>query len=200
MTEPPARSTGNLANPASHDISPTQNRVADAVQGIRAGALESLRQGIELLSSISTEQFTHPCPHAFNATIGQHYRHCLDHFDMFFRQFGSGEINYDLRERHLDLEACPAADLRQSRHFESMISQLDELSFSKPIRLSAGVGNETINLCSTTLARELYYVTAHTIHHFALIAVIGSYLKLCLPRNFGVAPSTVAYLATHTKA
>jgi hypothetical protein len=45
----------------------------------------------------------------------------------------------------------------------------------------------------TTLKRELRFLVSHTIHHYALIAVI---LKLqgfdCGP-DFGVAPSTIEY-------
>jgi uncharacterized damage-inducible protein DinB len=174
--------------------------LVDPVIGIRSGALESLRQGREMLETISPEQYSAPCPQAFDATIGQHYRHCLDHFELFISQMPSKEINYDLRDRQARIETSPNAALEKTRQFERVVSELDEKTLNQTIRLSAGVGDRIIGLCHSTVARELYYVTAHAIHHYALIAVIGNHLELSMPRNFGIAPSTVAYLAARTRA
>lgn len=172
----------------------------NSIDGIRHGALEVLRQGKELLENITESQYTSPCSFAFNATIGQHFRHCLDHFDTFLTQIGAGILNYDLRKRQPILENSPQEALRLTKEFENKILEMDQSFLTQKAILNTGVGNEELGLCETTIARELYYVTAHAIHHFALIAVIGNHLNLMMPHNFGVAPSTVAYLATKTNA
>lgn len=183
--------------------SPTEasrGRSAPDASGVLHGACESLRQGRELLEKMDANQYGRSCPQAFDATIGQHFRHCLDHFDMFLRQIDLGEINYDLRERQPGLETSPIQALDKIRVIEKSIGALSESRLSCTVNLLAGVGENTVYLCETTVARELYYVTAHAIHHYALIAVIANHLELELPVNFGVAPSTVAYLATRTRA
>ena len=62
-------------------------------------AVESLRQGELLLSAISDEHYRCKLPVAFNASIGGHYRHCLDHFRILLDAVNSSEVNYDHRER-----------------------------------------------------------------------------------------------------
>lgn len=197
MTDNRARSQQEPTNRSVPHVSSLSDQSLD---GIRNGALESLRQGRELLSSINNEVYTAVCPFAFNATIGQHYRHCLDHLDTLFAQISNGAVNYDLRLRNPNLEVDIESAMRLTEKFESIIRDLDNGHLSKKIYLNAGVDEEELALCETTIARELYYVTAHAIHHYALIGVIGCHFNLNLPENFGVAPSTVAYLATKTKA
>ena len=53
-----------------------QNENRELLQSV----IETLRQGETLLAEISDTAYTHKVPVAFNASIGGHYRHCLDHF------------------------------------------------------------------------------------------------------------------------
>ena len=41
--------------------------------------IETLRQGERLLAEVSDETYTRKVRVAFDASIGGHYRHCLDH-------------------------------------------------------------------------------------------------------------------------
>jgi hypothetical protein len=52
----------------------------------------------------------------------------------------------------------------------------------------------------STVGRELMYAVAHTIHHYALIAVMCGMLEVPVPQGFGVAPSTLKYHAEQPKA
>ncbi len=166
---------------------------SQSLSGVRRGALDALRQGRELLSILDNEKYTSECAHAFNATIGQHYRHCLDHFDTFLTQVSEGVVNYDLRLRKADIEENIHVALELTKEFEMAIEEMKILDPDKKIFLNAGTGHEELTLCESTIARELYYVTAHATHHYALIAVIGCHFGIELPKNFGIAPSTVAY-------
>ena len=42
--------------------------------------IEVLIQGETLLAEIENDDYIRKLPGAFNASIGGHYRHCLDHF------------------------------------------------------------------------------------------------------------------------
>jgi hypothetical protein len=44
----------------------------------------------------------------------------------------------------------------------------------------------------STLARELRALASHTIHHYALVAVVLRLRGVAVPAHFGVAPSTWA--------
>ena len=43
-------------------------------------------------------------PEPYSASIGQHYRHVLDHFLCLESGIAAGEIDYDNRERNPQLE------------------------------------------------------------------------------------------------
>jgi hypothetical protein len=54
----------------------------------------------------------------------------------------------------------------------------------------------------TTVARELFYMLEHTVHHMAIIkmAVVNENLNIDIPENFGVANSTIQYQkSVHSK-
>src|SRR5436853_210187 len=61
--------------------------------------IDTLQQGEALLTAISDETYTRKVPIAFNASIGGHYRHCVDHFRSLLDSATAGDVNYDHRER-----------------------------------------------------------------------------------------------------
>ena len=77
--------------------------------------IETLRQGETLLTEISDEAYTRKVPVAFNASIGGHYRHCLDHFRSLLDAAAAGDLNYDHRERGTLVETDRFAALNATR-------------------------------------------------------------------------------------
>ena len=51
----------------------------------------------------------------------------------------------------------------------------------------------------STVGREIMYVVAHAVHHYALIGIMGGLMGLKMPAGFGVAPSTAKYHADLSK-
>ena len=51
----------------------------------------------------------------------------------------------------------------------------------------------------STVERELQFLRFHTVHHFAIIAMILKIQGIETPKDFGFAPSTLAYLSAHGK-
>ena len=68
-------------------------------QELIQSVLETLDQGEALLTQLSNQDYTRQVPVAFNASIGGHYRHCLDHFRSLLDSATDGDLNYDHRER-----------------------------------------------------------------------------------------------------
>ena len=52
----------------------------------------------------------------------------------------------------------------------------------------------------TSLARELEFLVSHTVHHYALVAVLAHAHGVIMPADFGMAPSTLKYRQTLSAA
>jgi uncharacterized damage-inducible protein DinB len=158
-------------------------------------AVSILDQGVELLRHISTESYTARLPVAFNASIGGHYRHCLDHFASVIRALDDGMIDYDHRERDRRIEVDTAYALSLTRDLAEELRELAPSALRRFVQARCEIsyedGDSPVSVSS--LGRELVYAIAHTIHHFALIAVMARLLGIQLPETFGVAPSTIAH-------
>src|SRR5277367_3575214 len=87
--------------------------------------IETLRQGEMLLAEISDESYTRKVAVAFNASIGGHYRHCLDHFNTLLEAAAAGDLNYDHRERGTLVENDRFAALNATREVRAGYEKLD---------------------------------------------------------------------------
>lgn len=61
--------------------------------------IETLSQGEALLGELDDAIYARRLPAAFNASIGGHYRHCLDHFRSVLDATAGADLNYDQRAR-----------------------------------------------------------------------------------------------------
>jgi hypothetical protein len=160
-----------------------------------AAAVESLRQGEILLGAISDEQYRCKLPAAFNASIGGHYRHCLDHFRLLLDAVNSPEVNYDHRERGTLVEYDRFAALNATRGLIEAYEQLAASVVTQPINVVCQTGyyTQASQTSPSSIGREIMYSVAHAVHHYALIGVMGGVMGLALPPGFGVAPSTLKH-------
>jgi hypothetical protein len=158
-------------------------------------AMETLQQGETLLQELTDEQYTHRLPVAYNACIGGHYRHCLDHFRTLIE--ASYEVNYDHRERNTLIENDRFAALNATRELRAGLEQLDEALMDRVLTVTcktsyAAQGSQT---AGSTMSREIMYAVAHAVHHYALIGIMGGLMGIPMPTGFGVAPSTLKHQA-----
>lgn len=177
----------------SNDRETDARRIVDA-------AIAILTQGEDLLLALSAENYTRRVPLAFNACIGGHYRHCLDHFTSLLRGLDADGVDYDHRGRDARIESQPGFALALTRQMRSQLATLPPDALHAPVKARCEVsythGDSPVT--GSTLGRELVYCIAHAIHHYALIAIMARLLGAKLPEHFGVAPSTVAHLAKQT--
>lgn len=172
------------------------NATKAAGELIRA-TLEILTQGEHLLGQISDSDYAGKLPIAFNASIGGHYRHCLDHFRSVQQAAAAGDLNYDQRERGTPVETDRFAALHATRGLIGAYQALDPSLLSRPLAVTcktsyATSGSQT---AASTVGRELMYAVAHAVHHYALIGMMAGVQGVPLPAGFGVAPSTLKYQA-----
>jgi len=154
-----------------------------------------LEQGIDLLAGLTNELYVRTRPPAFGSAVGPHMRHNLDHYVCFLNGWRAGEVDYDSRERDRQVETdrdyCGA-------QIQTIIQGLREVSDEdgeRRIRVKMDEGGPAPELqwSHTTVKRELQFLVSHTVHHYALIAVLLKLEGKALPAGFGVAPSTLRY-------
>jgi hypothetical protein len=157
--------------------------------------LETLAQGESLLSDLTDEEYTHKLPVAFNASIGGHYRHCLDHFRSLLDAARDGDLNYDHRERGTLVESDRFAALNATRELRTGYEQLDSIFLMRPINVTCKTSYATngSQVSPSTVGREIMYSVAHAVHHYALIGFMAGVMDLAMPPGFGIAPSTIKH-------
>ena len=163
--------------------------------------IETLSQGETLLAGISNQLYTRSVPVAFGASIGGHYRHCLDHFRTLLDAARAGDLNYDQRERGTLVETDRFAALNATLALRAGYERLDPVFLARPLAVTCKTSYSTSGsqTSPSTIGREVMYAVAHAVHHYALIGVMGGILGQKLPPGFGVAPSTLEHLAKAEK-
>lgn len=192
----PAQSTDCSASSESDSAAKAPVPQLDDARRILAGADAVLAQGAELLSGMSAEAYARKLTVAHNASIGGHFRHCLDHFSSLLTGLDSSYIDYDHRKRDPRVETDPVFALELARQIRASLAALvpDRLDTSVTARCEVSYAHGQSPETRSTLGREIGYSIAHAIHHYALIAVMARVMDVPLPAHFGIAPSTVVHL------
>jgi hypothetical protein len=172
-------------------MKPNSPEAQELIQSV----LETLMQGASLLEQVSDEDYTRKLPVAFNASIGGHYRHCLDHFRYLIDAAMDGDLNYDHRERGTLIESDRFAALNATRQLREGYQSLDLIFLGRPLNVTCKTSYTTSSsqASPSTVGREIMYSVAHAVHHYALIGFMAGVMGLSMPPGFGVAPSTLKY-------
>lgn len=150
-----------------------------------------IRQGISLLAAIGEARYTPRIPLCYNASIGGHLRHIIEHYQSFLRGLAEGEIDYENRPRDAMIENNPAY---ASEIMAVIVDQLQELGCVLPNRGLQLCAETTPGIATeTSVLRELEFLLSHTIHHYALVAVMARLQGYEPEPSFGIAPSTLKF-------
>jgi uncharacterized damage-inducible protein DinB len=157
-----------------------------------AGCLLVCMQCESVARTLSDEQYTARL--GGKASIGEHLRHCLEHFSQWLEGVDSGIIDYDSRQRNVLLEQSRSVFLCTSRDIANRLATFDERDMKRAIvvRMFFTPDMEPVEVGST-LGRELGFLSTHSVHHLAIIKMIAHSLGASLPDEVGVGHSTIAY-------
>lgn len=146
-----------------------------------------LHQALRLLSEMDSATYTSPCVEVFSSSIGQHVRHCVEHYEEFLAALCDGrELDYDKRPRDLRVETDKTEAMSRLRKIREQFGSLPVIC--QPLRTR----DCEVDLASeSSICREMQFLVSHTVHHFALISVIAGLNGLDTPEDFGIAPSTI---------
>lgn len=139
--------------------------------------------------------------------VGPHLRHIVEHYLALVNALTVGDrcVCYDARNRDLRIQTDPAATLFALKHLTDSFAALaldQNLDLQTPLltRLLAGARGEMELTVETTLGRELFFLSSHTVHHFAPLGQYCRNAGVELGHDFGKAPATMAFEQLHAAA
>ena len=159
--------------------------------------IQFLEQGAQLIRGLGDEAFASSTENPYRGGVGAQFRHCLDFYDCFLAGIGGGAIDYNRRQREPRLETDRQHTLAKMESICQALGQLtpDQAECELRVRAEQASG-ETPRWSDSSAGRELQFLISHTVHHYALVAMLlklqGCDLTADYP-DFGVAPSTLAH-------
>lgn len=155
---------------------------------------QNLKEIKSLLSTLTDKHYQYKSEALMGASIGQHVRHILEFYICLIHGLGTGKINYDSRQRNLELESQikAAGDV-----IDKIVKSLSGLPQDCQVILEGNYSHEegADTRIFSSLYRELVFNMEHCIHHQAMIKVGLKELNLIhlIDTHFGIAPATIRY-------
>ena len=157
--------------------------------------VQILNQGIALLQNLNDAVYTYQGEFD-RGSIGSHFRHTIDFAGNFLNGFKVGKIDYNRRERDINIEQ--KKDFALAR-FKAVVNELNDLPpniANKQVLVHLETDenmNGEASWCISSVLREIEFLQSHTLHHYALIAAKLSGLGIRVDKEFGVSPSTLEF-------
>jgi uncharacterized damage-inducible protein DinB len=136
------------------------------------------------------------------SSVAKHFRHIFNHFEAILSADGNA-VDYETRQRGTEIETQRSAALDKIRNLIVQMEKLSTtasdttpLSIERIIRNADGMIRTT--QYPTSLARELDFVHQHTVHHYAMIALILRQYGVAVAPDFGMSPATLRFNASVT--
>lgn len=152
-----------------------------------------LEQGATLAAGLDADGLAACSELSPDGSVGAHLRHVADFVQVFLRAIEHGTIDYDQRERDPRLEREPRRAAANLRRLAGELARLAVLAPERELRVRSETNLVGPHWQRSSLARELVVLLSHTVHHYALIAVLLRARGSTPPADFGVAPSTLAH-------
>jgi 1-acyl-sn-glycerol-3-phosphate acyltransferase len=166
--------------------------------GIIDTNVELLQQGIDLLRGLDDAAYTEGEPEVQVSGIGAHFRHCIEYYQQFLLGADSGRIDYAARPRDTRVETDRNHAMQCLVNVTEALQALPAGVEGRALEVNVEQGEAALegpdaDWARSDVRREMGFLMSHTVHHYALIALVLR-LKGREPGNtFGVAPSTLAY-------
>ena len=156
-----------------------------------------LNQGLDLLIKLDNASYSQIARAPFRASVGQHFRHIVEHFQAVIWGMRSGEVNYDARARNVRTENEVSHASVVTCEILRALNRLtkEDLSERCDVVASLGYGSCAPSRLQSNFGREVADCTAHAIHHYAIIRLICAELGVAVPDEFGYAPATLKHVA-----
>ena len=167
-------------------------------EDMTAALCGTLEQVATLVEQLPPGAYEAPMPDCLDATIGQHLRHCLDHYATLASGLVAGELDYAARRRETEIETDPGRAVQVARTLAvTLADALEGLDLHADLRVRTACGRTgDIAWQRSSVGREIQFVVSHTVHHLAMVAASCRRRGLPVPTELGVAPSTLRHRDT----
>lgn len=146
-----------------------------------------LHQALDAIEGLDDEGY---------AVAGAQFRHVIEFYECFLEGLAVFHIDYDGRRRDLVLEQQRRVAGARIRTLINRLSAEPELDRDGSVFVrmedAQAMGVPAAFLLSS-VGRELQALSSHTIHHFAVIALMLRAAGYPVAESFGVAPSTLRH-------
>ncbi|MEY4489338.1 MAG: hypothetical protein RIQ79_1846 [Verrucomicrobiota bacterium] len=166
-----------------------------------------LQQADELLIALGSERYASRVPACFNASPGGHLRHITDHYLGLLDGLTCGAVDYEHRARDLRVEREVGHAQTLVRSLIARLEEIEQADRDIALRVRAEATDEEgdrepgpLAWSDSSLLRELEFMLSHTVHHYALVAVMCRLLGHEPAAEFGMAPSTIRFLRRQTQS
>ncbi len=163
------------------------------MEQIKQATNEIIDQLKDLAEKLTQEDFNRSLPVLLKSSIGMHYRHIIEFYEVMISGAGMREINYDSRKHDPELEQSREKCLERLEGIRKVIA----LDPAIQLKLCGSYSREsdTRYTLPTYLERELVYNIEHAIHHMAIIriAMQHEFPDLTVSAGFGYAYSTLKH-------
>jgi len=155
-----------------------------------------VNQAIELLATLSNDEYQKQLPPYFSSSIGVHIRHIIDHFIALITGIDDKHVNYNVRHRYNDIEKFPDLAIEKLKYIITCLDGIEENSLDESISVVSEVDVTRTHSteCKSTLERELVFVSRHAIHTYAFIRIMCKMQNKTIPEFFGYAPATITHI------
>ncbi len=164
------------------------------MEQINQATCEIIDQMKDLAERLSPDDFTRPLPVLLKNSIGQHYRHIIEFYEVMIWGGRIGEINYDSRKHDPDLEKSKEKCLERLEGIRKAFTLEPALN----LKLCGSYIREADIKFTvpTNIERELVYNIEHAIHHMAIIriALQHEFPDVPVSASFGYAYSTLKHI------
>jgi uncharacterized damage-inducible protein DinB len=166
------------------------------IQELIDSNVKTLLSAQRLLNTLPNDFYAQAQQPYFEASLGKHLRHILDHYLCFRRDYSKGLIDYDQRSRQCQLEVDKDYALASIKEIIEFLDGLkQEASAEQPLQVLM-CNDECVpdgEITQSSLGREMQFLQGHSVHHFALMATMLRIAGHSVDEHFGVAPSTIVH-------
>jgi len=146
------------------------------------------KQLIYVLNELPDSVYCQPIYILDGQSIGQHFRHTIEHWEALINQYESGIVDYAQRKRDKNIETNKTLSVK-------LINLLIKKACSLKDKKLHIVSPDGLHQSQSSYLREIDAVQEHIIHHAAIIrmALHSIDISIIIPDEFGYAPSTISY-------
>ncbi|MEO8127402.1 MAG: hypothetical protein ABJF23_22890 [Bryobacteraceae bacterium] len=173
-----------------------ENKLYERQTALVEANIKWLRQVQAIIQEIDDQTFSTSPQSLVPHRVGGHLRHIMEFYECFLDGLSTSHIDYDARKRDEAVERSRAAAAVKIGFI------LHRLETTASLRgdCIVWVRLEGYGYLTSSVGRELHVLSSHTVHHFALIAMTLKAHGVAVDPDFGMAPSTLRYLAARAAA